>query len=144
MKNRIVVLAFVIMASALVAGCKEKASNRLTVEQLADLMDFHAWTLPIPHSQQPVKKVRLVIVRYDGSEIPRFEIGDLRSASCTPCPFIQLGLRVEEGVFKGQLYLRDSKGQFKGSRISFKDEFASPASQGESGKSVGWLTTGAT
>ena len=144
MKNRIVMLGIVVLASALVAGCKGKASNPLTVEQLADLMEFHAWTLPIPQSQQPVKKVRLVIVRHDGSEVPRFEIGDLRSASCTPCPFIQLGLRVEEGVFAGQFYLRDSKGQFESSRISFKDEFASPAGQGESGKSVGWVTTGAT
>ena len=72
MKNRIVVLAFAVIVSALVAGCGEKASklsteSRLTATQLAELMDFHVWNVPIPQSLQPVKRARLVIVKADGT-----------------------------------------------------------------------------
>src|SRR5882762_6037708 len=115
MKNRIVAFAFVVIAFALVEACRERTSDQsaeshLTPAQLAELMDFHAWNVPIPESQQPVKGIRLVVVRHDGTVVPKFETKDLRSAPS----FILLGFRIEEGAFKGHFHVRDSKGTGEG------------------------------
>jgi len=135
MKNRIVAFAFVVIAFALVEGCGNKTSklsneSRVTAAELAELMDFHAWNLPIPQSQPPVKGLRLVIIRHDGTVVPKFETKDLSSARCAPCTFILLGLRVEAGAFKGHFDVRDSKG--------VGDEFA------DFKDNVGWAISGTT
>jgi len=139
MKKFILLLSLGLIVSALGEGCGGKESNehRLSVEQLAELIDFHAWKVPIPESLQPVKKARLVVVRHDGTVVPKFESGDLSSAPCAPCAFILLGFRVEGGVFKGHFHIRDSKGAGMGWPLNFKDEFADS-------KNLGWAITGTT
>jgi hypothetical protein len=138
MKTFVAVLALVgVIGSVLLAssGGKTPSDNRLTVEQLAQLMDFHAWSFPIPPSLQPAKKVRLLIIRPDGTEALKWQTGELGSGTS-----IYLGFRVEEGVFKGRFHIRDSKGQDEGRLFKFKDdEFTNI---GTNGGSVGFVTTG--
>jgi hypothetical protein len=138
MKTFFAVLALpIVIGSVLLTGCGEKTSNpnRLTVEQLAQLMDFHAWNLPIPQSLQPVKQARLLIVRPDGTEALKWQFGELPSGTS-----IYLGFRIEEGVFKGRFHIRDAKGHDEGSLINFKeDEFTTT---GPNGGGFGFVTTG--
>jgi hypothetical protein len=138
MKNFVAVLASVIVIGSVLfasSGGKTFKENRLTVEELAQLMDFHGWSLPIPQSLQPVKKARLLIVRPDGTEALKWQAGELGSGTS-----ILLGFRVEEGVFKGRLHIRDAKGHDEGWLIRFKeDEFTNI---GANGGSFGFVTTG--
>jgi hypothetical protein len=137
MKNFVAVLALLIVVGSVLlasSGGKTSNENRLAVEQLAQLMDFHAWSLPIPQSLQPVKKARLLIVRPDGTEALKWQAGELGAGTS-----ILLGFRVEEGVFKGRFHIRDSKGHDAGSAIQFKeDEFTNI----RNGGSFGFVTTG--
>jgi hypothetical protein len=126
MKTFVAVVALVIVIGSVLlasSGGKTSNENRLSVEQLAQLMDFHAWSLPIPQSLQPVKKARLLIVRPDGTEALKWQAGELGSGTS-----ILLGFRVEEGVFKGRLHIRDSKGHDEGWLIKFKEARMAEAS----------------
>jgi hypothetical protein len=76
----------------------------------------------IPQSQQPVKRVRLVIVKRDGTTIPKFDTGD--NLGPESCSSILLGFRVERGAFTGHLNIRDSKGGGQGWGLGFSDGFA--------------------
>src|SRR3954468_2749483 len=92
MKTFVAVLALVIVIGSVLlasSGGKTPSDNRLTVEQLAQLMDFHAWSFPIPPSLQPAKKVRLLIIRPDGTEALKWQAGELGSGTS-----IYLGFRV--------------------------------------------------
>ncbi len=130
MKNLVPILAFGLTCSALVSGCGERPSSlsaegrggELTASDLALLTDFHAWKVPIPQSQQPVKRIRLVIVKRDGTIIPKFDTGaNLGRESCSS---ILLGFRVEGGTFTGQFRVRDPKGGGQGWGLNFTDAFA--------------------
>jgi len=127
MKNRIVAFAVAVIASTLVEGCGNKTSklsneSRLTAAELAELMDCHAWNVPIPQSLQPVKRVRLVIVKADGTVVPKFDT--MTSTLPEACSFFVVGFRVEGGAFKGHFNARDSKGGGMGWPLQFKDAFA--------------------
>jgi len=130
MKNHIPVLALIAIASALVAGCGEQpssssAANRggqLTASDLAQLMDFHAWNVPIPEAQQPIKSIRLVVVKRDGTIVSKFDTGN--NLGSVPCASILLGFSVERGTFTGHFNTRDSKGGGTGWSRSFTHTFA--------------------
>jgi hypothetical protein len=134
MKPLVILFSWVTVVSALVAGCGEKKPHggELTAADLALLTDFHAWNVAIPESQQPVKSIRLVIVKRDGTAITKFDTGE--NLGPEPCSWIVLGFRVEEGTFKGRFNIRDSKGGGPGWILNFKDAFA------DSGP--GWVTSG--
>ncbi|EEF61967.1 hypothetical protein [Pedosphaera parvula] len=140
MKNLILVFSFVVIASAFVTGCEQKTSNssaaggQLTAADLAQLMDFHAWNVPIPQSQQPFKSIRLVIIKRDGTIVTKlFDTGSALDSE-QPCTSIFLGFRVERGTFTGHLNTRDSKGGGIGWGLNFTDAFAD--------SSPGWGTSG--
>ena len=130
MKHINKVLASVVIVSVLVAGCGDSSSHsspeasgiQLTAADLAVLTDFHAWSVRIPQAQQPVKRVRLVIVKRDGTTIPRFDTGD--NLGPEACSSILLGFRAERGAFTGHLNIRNSKGGGQGWGLSFSDGFA--------------------
>jgi hypothetical protein len=132
MKQVITVLVSVVIVSVVAAGCGEERSHssaeatgsQLTASDLALLTDYHAWSARIPQSQQPVKRVRLVIVKPDGTIIPKFDTGD--NLGPESCASILLGFRVEHGAFTGHIHIRDSKGGGQGWGLSFSDPFAGP------------------
>jgi hypothetical protein len=134
MKPIITLVASVITVSVLVAGCGEKkpSGGELTAADLAMLTDFHAWNVAIPESQQPVKSIRLVIVKRDGTAITKFDTGE--NLGPEPCSSIVLGFRVEGDTFTGHFNIRDSKGGGSGWILSFKDAFTDAA--------PGWVTAG--
>jgi hypothetical protein len=116
-------------AFTFIAGCGkqpakrgETAGDQLTASELAQMMDFHAWKILVPSSQQPFKQVRLVIVKSDGAAIPKFQTS-IYSAGIA-CSSILLGFRTEQSVFAGHLYLRDSQGGGQGWDVNFTDSFA--------------------
>ncbi|MGD0411774.1 MAG: hypothetical protein ABSC18_08705 [Verrucomicrobiota bacterium] len=130
MKSLILVSTFVVLACAFVAGCGEKQSNssaedpgsQLTASDLAMLMDFHAWNVRIPESQQPFRSIRLVIVKPDGTIVPKFSAAN--QPGYLSCSSIVLGFRVEQGTFSGHFNIRDTKGGGQGYGLSFTDAFA--------------------
>ena len=130
MKPITMVLVSVVIVSVLAAGCGEKrspssadaAESQLTASDLALLTDFHAWSARIPQSQQPVKRIRLVMVKRDGTTLQKFDTGDLLGFESWAS--ILLGFRVERGTFTGHLTVRDSKGGGQGWGLSFADAFA--------------------
>ena len=133
-------LVSALVASALMAGCGERASTAasddsgddLSAADLAQLMDFHAWNIPIPQSQQPVKKFRLVFVKSDGTVVPGFETGE--NLGALPCTSVLLGFRISGGTVEGHFNTRDSNGGGTGWKLSFAEPFAD--------SNVGWGTAG--
>jgi len=116
-------------ALALIGGCEKRpttseqpAADQLSAADLAQLMDFHAWKIPVPPSLAPVKQVRLVILKSDGSVIPKF--GTSITVGGLACSSILLGFRTEHGTFMGHLYLRDPRGGGQGWNVNFTDPFA--------------------
>jgi hypothetical protein len=107
--NKIWVLASVLIVSALVAGCGAKRSNpsaadsatRLSADELARLLDFHAWKTGIPQTQQPSKGVRLVLVKPDGTAVWVFSSGTTDPPELWSSMLV--GLRFERGAFSGTL-----------------------------------------
>jgi hypothetical protein len=83
-------------------------ANRLSANELAGLLDFHAWKLRIPQSQQPCRSVQLVTLKADGTRI--LEFGAAQSIPPASCTNILLGLRCADGRFVGRLELQDTKG----------------------------------
>jgi hypothetical protein len=80
----------------------------LSANDLAFLQDFHAWTLPVPESQQPLKRIKLVLVGPDGTSVPLFA-----TAYSTPAPAwtdLLLGFRYESGRFVGRFHGLSPKG----------------------------------
>jgi hypothetical protein len=134
-----------VMMLSLVGGCgKQPAApvatveDELTASKLALLMGFHAWTLRIPEMQQPVKSIRIVIAKRDGTFLEKvFDTGNnLQSGQSWPEPYssILLGFRVERETFTGHLFIRNSQGAGEGWNILFTNAFADSA--------VGWATAG--
>jgi hypothetical protein len=139
MKTFVAVLALVIVIGSVLlasSGAKTSNENRLTVEQLAELMEFHAWNLPIPRSLQPMKQARLLFVRSDGTETLKFEAGNHVDSATS----IYLGFQREEGLFKGGFHIHGPKGQDKGWRLEFKDNGF--RNFGTNAGSVSFVTTG--
>jgi hypothetical protein len=134
MKPIIMLFASVVIVCVLVAGCGEKKPHggELTAADLALLTDFHAWNVAIPESQQPVKSIRLVIVKRDGTAITKFDTGE--NLGPEPCSWVVLGFRVDGDTFTGQFNIRDSKGGGAGWILNFKDAYAESA--------PGWVTAG--
>jgi hypothetical protein len=65
------------------------------------LLDFHVWKLTVPQSQQPLKRVNLLLVKPDGSTVQLFG-----TAYADPAPAwtnILVGFRYERGRFAGRL-----------------------------------------
>ena len=85
------------------------------------LMDFHAWKVSIPQSQQPFRNIRLVIVKPDGTIVPKFSTAN--QPGYLSCSSIVLGFRVEGGTFSGHFNIRDTKGGGQGYNLSFTDAF---------------------
>lgn len=116
MKNIIMVLGLVTSLSALLTGCGAKPSksqgadsaSHLSAAELARLLDFHAWKIPVPQSLQPSSGIRLVFVKSDGTTVKACGFGT--TAPPQPWSNILVGLRLERGVFIGTLEARDSKG----------------------------------
>ena len=140
MKKLILLSAWIFIASAIIAGCGEKPADpsaqdpsQLTASDLARLMDFHAWKVLIPQAQQPVKCIRIVIVKRDGTVVEKFGTGN--NLGPEPCSSVLLGFRVEQGIFKGHLLTRDSKGGGVGWDLSFADALAD--------STPAWTTPGA-
>ena len=112
----------------LVAGCGAKPSkpsaadpgSPLSASELARLTDFHAWKVRIPQTQEPVKDIRLVIVKRDGTVLPKFHTGTNLGESCSS---ILLGFRVEGDTFAGHFFTQDCKGGGIGWNLSFADVF---------------------
>jgi hypothetical protein len=140
MKNLVLVSAFAVLATLILAGCGEKPSNsstadpdsQLTASDLARLMDFHAWNVRIPpQSQQSIKRIRLVIVKPDGTTIQKFCTAN--HDGYLSCSTILLGFRVEHGTFTGHFNMRDSNGSGEGYSLAFSDAFADAAPAWETG-----------
>jgi hypothetical protein len=84
------------------------SGTELSAIELARLQDFHAWKLPIPQTQQPVKRVELVLVKPDGSIIRKSGT----SYGGNPPPAwtnILLGFHYEGGGFVGTLECQGPK-----------------------------------
>jgi hypothetical protein len=79
----------------------------LTADELALLQDFHTWKVPVPLSQQPVKRVLLVLLKADGTSVQVF--GTAYSTPASSWTNILLGFRYEGGVFVGRLWCRGPK-----------------------------------
>ena len=130
MKNIIMSLAAVAIVSALVAGCgvkspgtsTEESGCQLTASELSMLMDFHAWKVRVPQSEQPFKRIRIVVVKPDGTVDQKFTTLD--NLGPEPCSTILLGFRVEHGAFTGHFNTLDSKGGGLGWGLNFTDAFA--------------------
>jgi hypothetical protein len=125
------VSAFAVLATLFLDGCGEKSSSssaadpgsQLTASDLAGLMDFHAWNVRIPsQSQQAIKRIRLVIVKPDGTTIQKFATAN--RDGYLSCSSILLGFRVEHGTFTGHFNMRDSNGGGEGYTLTFTDAFA--------------------
>ena len=102
-------LACVLALGAFAIGCgsNHKAAldadraTELSASDLALLEDFHAWKLLVPQSQQPLKRVKLVLLSADGTSNLLFA-----TAESEPAPawtHIRLGFRYEGGRFAGSL-----------------------------------------
>jgi hypothetical protein len=126
------------MMLSLLGGCGKqpaapvaKVENELTASDLARLTDFHAWTLRIPEMQQPVKSLRIVIAKHDGTFLEEvFSTGDnLQPGKTWPEPYssILLGFRVERETFTGHLFVRNSQGAGKGWDFHFTNAFVDVA-----------------
>jgi hypothetical protein len=115
MKRIIPTLASVLAIGALALGCgpnpktplAEGTGAEFTPEDLANLQDFHAWKLLVPSSQQPFKRITLVLVEADGSSAQLF--GTASSDTPTGWTNVLLGFRYEGGVFAGRLVGRGPK-----------------------------------
>jgi hypothetical protein len=111
-----------------IVGCSRSdtvakdAGSQLTASDLSRLMDFHAWKVPVPQSQQPFKSIQLVIIKPDGTEVMKFSTGN--NLGSEPCSFILLGFRVEQETFTGHFNTQDSKGGGTGWNLNFADKFA--------------------
>jgi hypothetical protein len=116
MKHIIPTLALVLAVGAFAIGCgpspkatlTEDAGPELTATDLADLQDFHAWKLPIPLAQQPLKRVKLVLVGPDATSVELF--GTAYSDPAPAWTNILLGFRYEGGAFVGRLHGRRPNG----------------------------------
>ena len=122
----------VIIACALVTGCEKKPSiptaedtrDQLTASDLARLTDFHVWKGRIPEAEQPVKSIRLVIVKQDGSLVAKlFDTGN--NLGREPCTSVLVGFKIEQGAFNGHLLTSNGKGGGAGWNINFTNAFAS-------------------
>ncbi len=115
MKHIIPTLGSVLALGAFAIGCGPNpkatlagdAETELTANDLAYLQDFHAWKLTVPWSQQPLKRVKLVLVESDGTSVQLF--GTAHSEPAPAWTNILLGFRYKEGVFAGRLEGRGPK-----------------------------------
>jgi hypothetical protein len=109
MKPIIPILTSLLAIGAFALGCGPKpkttlaegAGAELTPEDLANLQDFHAWKLLVPSSQQPFKRVDLVLVEADGTSAQLF--GTAYSDTPAGWTNVLLGFRFESGAFVGRL-----------------------------------------
>jgi hypothetical protein len=85
----------------------ENAGAELTAKDLAYLQDFHAWKLPVPSSQHPGMRVRLVLVGADGSGAELFSTANSTALAWTN---LLLGFRYEGGRFAGRLHAQSPEG----------------------------------
>jgi hypothetical protein len=107
--------ATVLALGALIVSCGprpkaalgEDPAAELSANELANLQDFHAWKLAIPKSQQPLSRVKLVLLRGDGTSVQLF--GTAYSDTAPAWTNILLGFRFEGGRFSGRLHGRSSK-----------------------------------
>lgn len=129
MKHIIPTLASVLAVGAFAIGCgpsprvtlAEDAGAELTADDLAYLQDFHAWKLFVPSSQQPLKRIKLVLVGADGTSVQLF--GTAYSDPAPAWTNILLGFRHEGGAFAGRLQGRGPK---LGETYSFNFTNAAP------------------
>lgn len=121
----------VIIACALVAGCEktpsitnpEDTGDQLTASDLARLMDLHAWKGRIPETERPVKNIRLLIVKQDGSLVAKlFDTGN--NLGNEPCTSVLVGFKVEQGAINGYLLTSNTKGGGSGWNLNFTNAFA--------------------
>lgn len=105
------------IACALVTGCEKKplpptaedSRDKLTASDLAQLMDYQAWRGRIPEAEQPLKSIRLVIIKQDGSVVAKlFDTGN--NLGREPIISILVGFKVERGAFNGNLCTSNVKG----------------------------------
>ncbi len=112
MKHIIPAFASLLVVGILLVGCgpnpkaglEEDGATRLSADDLALLQDFHAWKLPIPQSQQPVARVKLVLLGSDATSVQLF--GTAFSKSIPAWTNILLGFHYQSGRFAGRLHLR--------------------------------------
>jgi hypothetical protein len=111
MKHITPIFGLALALGAFAFGCRpsgENAATELTANELALLQDFHAWKLPVPQSQQPLKRVTLVLVRADGTSVQLF--GTAYSDTAPAWTNILLGFRYESGRFVGHFEGRSPSG----------------------------------
>ncbi len=109
LKGRGLSIASAFLLSALAVACGPSpttssagdSANSLTAAELASLLDFHAWKLTIPQSQQPLKRVKLLLVRADGTSVDLF--GTAYTDRAPAWTNVLLGFRYESGRFSGKL-----------------------------------------
>src|SRR3974377_1156589 len=77
------------------AALRGDSAAELSANDLAELQDFHAWKLPVPPSQQPLKRVELVLVGADRASVPLF--GTAYSDPAPAWTNLLLGFRYESG-----------------------------------------------
>jgi hypothetical protein len=115
MKHICPTLTSLLALAAFAVGCgpnpkatlAEDPATELSANELALLQDFHAWKLPVQQSQQPLKRVTLVLARADGTSVQLFG-----TAYTDPAPAwtnIILGFQYESGRFIGRLEGRGPK-----------------------------------
>lgn len=117
-------------ACVLVAGCggngpstsTEVAQGPLTAEELSRLLDLHTFKLPIPPAQQPLRTIRFVLIKPDGSVVGQQGMNSVNPEWYTG---ILLGIRFEHGAFAGNLEVTDAKGGRQGMPLTFASPLAS-------------------
>jgi hypothetical protein len=109
-------LACVLALVGFAVGCEpnpkaaldgDRATELSATDLIALQEDFHAWKLLVPQSQQPLKRVELVLVRADGTRGLLFGTAQSEPAPGWTC--ILLGFRYEGGRFAGRLVGRGPK-----------------------------------
>jgi hypothetical protein len=130
MKNIIKLSGLILTGMVIITGCGQppakSAADRyqepLTTDELALLMHFHAIKLIVPQSQRPFQRIRIVLVKPDGTIVPK---GGLAVGSTTNDPVcnILVGYRIEGETFSGSIAFQGSKFGASGD-FSFTDSIA--------------------
>jgi hypothetical protein len=130
MKNTIKFSALILIGFAIITGCEQQpaksTSDRfqesLTTDELARLMHFHAIKLVVPQSQQPFQQIRIVLVKPDGTIVPKGGVAAGNNTNDPACKIL-VGYRIEGEIFSGSIAYQDSKGGCSGD-FSFTDSYA--------------------
>lgn len=143
---KIAIPGSLLLLSVLITGCGEKmpnasagdSANQLTAADLAQLTDYHAWSVPIPEAQRPVKAIRLVFFnRGESTVTQQFSTGDNLGTNCIS---FLLGLRAEHGRLSGRLFTKDSDGHGLGWNLDFADPFGNSDTASPVPGTVYWST----